>query len=70
MTVPLTIIYDSISNGTFSFDWKKILSGAIIGGVAYILKNFGTGINGNILTNSPKSIVTGGVDVQEITKPK
>jgi len=48
---PLTIIYDSLMAGGFTVDWKKVLSAAIIGGIAYVLKNLGTGAQGNILSN-------------------
>ena len=51
LTTPLTIIYDSLSNGGFTFDWKKIVAAAIVGGIAYLLKNFITGQNGSLLTN-------------------
>jgi len=51
LTTPLTIIYDSVSNGALTFDWKKILAAAIAGGIAYILKNLITGSNGKLLTN-------------------
>ena len=50
-TVPLTIIYQSISSGVLTFDWKAIATAAMTGGIAYILKNLSTGVNGNLLTN-------------------
>ncbi len=50
-TTPLTIIYQSVSAGTFVFDWKAILGAAMTGGIAYILKNIATGQRGNLLTN-------------------
>ncbi len=55
LTTPLTIIYDTVTATpmVFTFDWKKILGAAIAGGIAYFLKNFITGINGQILTNAP-----------------
>ena len=61
LTTPLTIIYDTVTATPMilTFDWKKVLGAAIAGGIAYILKNFMTGVNGNILTNSTKSVVTG-----------
>jgi len=51
IAVPLTIIYDSAMTGSLTFDWKKIVAAAIVGGVAYIVKNLATGANGNLLTN-------------------
>ena len=50
-TTPLSIIYESISKGQFVFNWKSILSFAMIGGLGYILKNMGTGEGGKLLTN-------------------
>jgi hypothetical protein len=63
---PFGIIYDTVMAWSFTFDWKAIVRAAILGFFAYYGKNFVTGINGNILTNSPKSVITGGV---ELTKP-
>jgi hypothetical protein len=51
ITVPLTVIYDTALAGALTFDWKKIAAAALVGGIAYILKNLGTGSQGNILTN-------------------
>jgi formate hydrogenlyase subunit 3/multisubunit Na+/H+ antiporter MnhD subunit len=50
-TMPLTIIYQTIDAGSLTFDWKSILSFALIGGLGYIIKNLGTGQNGNLLSN-------------------
>ncbi len=50
---PLTIIYQSVSAGTLVFDWKAILAAALGGGIAYLLKNLGTGEGGKLLTNKP-----------------
>ena len=63
LTGPLTIIYDTVTATpmVLTFDWKKIVGAAIAGGIGYLLKNFITGAQGNVLTNSPKSIVTGKV---------
>ena len=52
LTTPFTIIYDSVSTGALTFDWKKILGAAIAGGIGYILKNILTGSGGQILTNA------------------
>jgi hypothetical protein len=48
---PLTIIYQSVSAGTLVFDWKAIVVAAMTGGIAYLLKNLGTGSSGNLFTN-------------------
>ena len=52
-TTPLTIIYQSVMTTpvTLVFNWKAIVGAAIAGGLGYILKNFATGSNGNLLTN-------------------
>jgi len=53
LTTPLTIIYQSVMQTpvTLVFDWKAILGGALAGGIAYILKNLGTGEKGKLLTD-------------------
>jgi len=55
ITAPLTIIYQSLSATpvTLVLDWKAILAAALTGGIAYLLKNLGTGSGGQILTNAP-----------------
>jgi hypothetical protein len=67
---PFGILYDSVMAWSFTFDWKAIVRAAVTGFFAYYGKNFITGINGNILTNSPKSIMTGGVDIPKVDTPK
>ncbi len=52
-TAPLTIIYQSVSAGTLIFDWKAIVTTALAGGIAYLMKNLATGSGGSILTNKP-----------------
>lgn len=58
LTAPLTIIYTSLmaTPMTLVFDWKVILGTALAGGIAYILKNFGTGSGGKLLTNEPPKL--------------
>ena len=51
LTTPFTIIYDTVSHYALTFDWKKIIAGAIAGGIGYLLKNLLTVANGNFLTN-------------------
>ena len=51
ITAPLTIIFQSVNAGSLVINWKTILAAAVSGGIAYIIKNLGTGQNGNMLTN-------------------
>ena len=51
ITAPLTILLQSVSSGSLVINWRTILAAALSGGIAYILKNLGTGQNGNMLTN-------------------
>ena len=53
LTAPLTIIYQSVTATpmVLVFDWKAILGAALAGGIGYVLKNLGTGRQGNMLTN-------------------
>lgn len=51
LTSPFTIVYDSLSVGSLTFDWKKVVAAALAGGVGYILKNLLTGEGGKLLTN-------------------
>ena len=55
LTAPLTIIYQSLmaTPVTLVFDWRAILGSGLAGGIAYILKNMGTGAGGKMLTNAP-----------------
>lgn len=50
-TVLPTIILESVGRGSLTFNWKMIVLAALSGGLGYILKNLGTGVNGNLLTN-------------------
>jgi len=51
LTTPVSIVYDTAMTGALTFDWKKILAGAIAGGCGYLLKNLFTGVNGKLFTN-------------------
>ena len=53
----LTYAYDITQTGTLNFDWKKIGAIALTAGIAYLLKNLGTGSGGQVLTNQPKEEV-------------
>ena len=50
---PLTIIYESVQQGSLVFNWKAILAAALGGGLSYLIKNLATGGNGQLLTNEP-----------------
>jgi hypothetical protein len=50
--IPLGIIYDWAVSATLAISWQAVLKGAIVGGLSYIGKNFGTGLNGRLFTNS------------------
>jgi hypothetical protein len=49
--IPLGIIYDWATMTNFELSWRAMLKGAIVGGLAYVGKNFATGSKGNLLTN-------------------
>ena len=59
LSVPFTVLYDTLTTTpiVLTFDWKKILGASIAAGIAYIFKNFMTGKEGNLLTNSSKSLL-------------
>jgi hypothetical protein len=59
LTAVLTVIYDSVKNGVPT-TWNAVkpvmvsaLGIGLTAGIAYVLKNLGTGANGQILTNEP-----------------
>lgn len=49
--IPIEILTTWASTPNFQLSWVDFLKGALIGGLAYIGKNFVTGKNGNLLTN-------------------
>ncbi len=53
IAMPLQIIYESVTATpmVLTFNWKAILGAAIGGGIAYLIKNFATGVNGKLMTN-------------------
>lgn len=55
IVAPLTIIYESLmaTPVTLVFNWKAIIGACLAGGIAYLLKNLGTGSEGQMLTNAP-----------------
>jgi hypothetical protein len=52
ISMPFTIILQSLQAGSLVFDWKIIITAALAGGFAYLGKNFSTGSGGKLLTNS------------------
>ena len=54
----VTLLLDSLNAGSFDFDWKKILAGALTAGLTYLAKNF---------FDKPKVVVT---DVSDATIDK
>ena len=36
----VTLLLDSLNAGSFDFDWKKIVAGALTAGLTYLAKNF------------------------------
>jgi hypothetical protein len=55
-TAPLSIIYESVSAGQLTFNWKVIVTTALAAGIAYIIKNISTGQGGRLLTNASPTI--------------
>ena len=45
----VTLALDSLNAGSFDFDWKKIVAGALTAGLTYLAKNF---------FDKPKVVVT------------
>ena len=53
LTAVLTVIYQSVSADSLVVNWNVVLTTGLTAGIAYLLKNIGTGENGRILTNAP-----------------
>ncbi len=51
LSAPIGILYDWATVANYEFSWQGLIKGAVAGGLAYIIKNFITGLNGKILTN-------------------
>ncbi len=49
----VTLALDSLNAGSFDFDWKKIVAGALTAGLTYLAKNF---------FDKPKVVMTGVTD--------
>jgi len=58
-SLPLGILFDWATTEGYNINWRSMAKGAVVGFLAYIGKNFSTGKNGNLLTNSDKSLITG-----------
>ena len=54
----VTLALDSLNAGSFDFDWKKIVAGALTAGLTYLAKNF---------FDKPKVVIT---DVKDTTIDK
>jgi hypothetical protein len=50
LTGPIDIIYQWATT-TQPINWQDVVKTAVAGGLAYLIKNFITGMNGKILTN-------------------
>ncbi len=48
---PIGILYDWATIANYVFVWQGLIKGAVAGGLGYVIKNFITGLNGNVLTN-------------------
>jgi len=59
LTIPFGIVFDWASTENYQINWRSMAKGAVVGFLAYIGKNFATGKEGNLLTNSKKSVITG-----------
>ena len=51
LSAVLTALYEYIPNGFAGIKWEAIATVAVTAGVAYLIKNLGTGSGGQILTN-------------------
>lgn len=51
LSAPIGILYDWATIANYVFSWQGLIKGAVAGGLAYVIKNFITGQQGNLLTN-------------------
>jgi hypothetical protein len=51
VAAPVGILYDWATVANYAFTWNSLLKGAVAGAAGYLIKNFITGLQGNILTN-------------------
>ena len=51
VAAPIGLLYDWATQPTFILSWQALIKGAVAGGLGYIIKNFITGQQGNMLTN-------------------
>jgi uncharacterized membrane protein YvlD (DUF360 family) len=54
VTAVITILYTSIQNNVFTFDWKNIGMVALSAALAYIMKNLLTNSKNELLKQEPK----------------
>jgi hypothetical protein len=52
LAMPLGIVYDWATMEAFEFSWRAMVKAGVAGGLAYLLKNLGTGAKGRYLTNN------------------
>lgn len=57
VTGPITIILDSINQGSLTFDWKKIGLVALAAGLSYVIKNWAFTPNEVTIKNASKETV-------------
>jgi len=48
----LTVVYESIQKGSLSISWNTVALAGLGAGISYLIKNIGTGSQGNILKNT------------------
>jgi hypothetical protein len=53
LSAVITIVYNTIQNGSLTFDWKTIGMTALTSAVAYIMKNLFSNSNGKFLKKEP-----------------
>lgn len=54
LTTIVTIVYSSLQSGSLSFDWKSILTAALSSALAYVIKNYLTNSQDQLLKKEPK----------------
>ena len=55
LTSVITIVYTSVSAGQLEFDWKTIATTALTSALAYVMKNFVTNSNDELLKKETKT---------------
>lgn len=47
----LTVIYETVKANSLEISWNAVILAGLGAGIAYLLKNLGTGESGKLLTN-------------------